>query len=122
MTHDFKKYMKIPDHFKVMYPNGGIHLQFAALPLNLTGGDPHSTANYLMNGYWLDLAAGEAAKYHKPVNVVNRAQLKDGMSSWPASLHMTKAMQDSQMDVDSWEIDPNGKYFHFCNNETMFGY
>lgn len=120
MVHDFRQYMKIPDHFKVMFPNGGIHLQFAALPHNLTGhmfGEPHSTANYLLSGYWTQIAAAEAAKYHN-IHQVNTQPLGDKYA------HMSKeeAIQASILDVDNWELDPNGKYFHMCNNETISGY
>ena len=33
-----------------------------------------------------------------------------------------EAIQASIMDFDSWELDPNAKYFHMCNNETISGY
>ena len=64
------------------------------------------TANYLTTGTWSEGAIAEAKKYCLPNEVANNK----------ASGYTTVA------DFEDWNIDPNAKFFHYCENETIQGF
>jgi phosphoserine aminotransferase len=47
---DLRELMAIPDHYKVMFLQGGASSQFAMVPLNLCG--EKNEADYLNTGSW----------------------------------------------------------------------
>ena len=59
--------MGIPANYKVLFLQGGAHLQFAMIPLNLLRGK--TSADYVNTGEWSKKAISEAKKFCK-VNVV----------------------------------------------------
>lgn len=63
-----------------------------------------------MSGYWSKKAAEEASKYHKLNQVNNCGDFKD-----------LTTLQSSVLDMDSWKIDKDAKYFFFCQNESISG-
>ena len=82
---------------------GGASLQFACIPLNLLRGK--STANYLTTGAWSTKAIQECNKYGKGHEVAT-----------------SKGVNFTDVpDVSTWNIDPEGAYFHYCCNETIQG-
>lgn len=62
-----------------------------------------SKANYLTTGAWSKAAAQEARKYCE----VNDVSLNKKFNTIP--------------DIDSWNIDKDAAYFHYCDNETVNG-
>ena len=99
----FRDLLDIPEHYEVLFLQGGATLQFAAVPLNLAG--PGDTADYVNTGNWSKKAAGEAKRYLN-VNVV-----ADG-----ADLHY-----ESIPDPATWRVSDDAKYLHLAVNETVVG-
>jgi len=74
IEQDLRTLLKIPDEFAVLFMPDGARSQFSAVPLNLLKGA--TTANYLITGYWSELAFIEAKKYCQPqANDKNAAYL-----------------------------------------------
>lgn len=99
---DLREIMAIPDNYKVLFLQGGAHVQFSMIPLNLkkTG-----KCDFLVTGNWAKKAKEESAKYME-VNVV--ASSKDANFSY-----VPKA--------DPSTFNPDADYFHITTNNTIFG-
>lgn len=102
--HDLRELLSVPQNFKILLMQGGGSLQFACVALNML--KDKATANYLVTGAWSEKAAQEAAKYTK-VHTVATGKASN-FTDLPA--------------VESWNIDPEGAYFHYCANETIHGF
>lgn len=97
---DLRALLAIPDNYQVLFMQGGASTQFSAIPLNLAAdGD---TVDYIVTGSWSKKAAGEAKKYAK-VNVAATGDNK------------------SVPDPNAWNLSPDAKYVHYCDNETIQG-
>ena len=59
---DFRELAGIPEHYKVLFLQGGASLQFAMIPMNLM---KNRVADYIVTGQWAKKAYQEAAKYGK---------------------------------------------------------
>ena len=59
---DLRDLVGIPSNYKVLFLQGGAHLQFAMIPMNLMR---HGTADYIVTGHWAERAWKEAARYGK---------------------------------------------------------
>ena len=53
--------LAIPSNYHVLLLQGGAHLQFAMVPLNLLGAKFH--ADYMLTGIWSEKAAEEARRF-----------------------------------------------------------
>ena len=101
---DLRRLMNIPDHYKVLFLQGGASTQFAAVPLNLirrTG-----KADYLVSGQFSGKAFKEAQKLG--YDVVCAATTKDANFSYVPTV--TRDM-----------IRPDAAYVHMCFNNTIYG-
>jgi len=98
-----RELLDIPEHYKVLFLQGGATLQFAAVPLNLTG--PDDTADYVNTGNWSTKAAAEARRYLN-VNVA-----ADGADLSYATIP----------DPATWQVSDDAKYLHLAVNETVVG-
>lgn len=96
--------LEVPDNFECFFLQGGANNQFAAICFNLLGEDPEAKGNYLNTGYWTERATTEAKKYQNPHVVATN---KSDYNTCP--------------EPSEWNIDPNAKYFHYCDNETIQG-
>jgi phosphoserine aminotransferase len=99
---DLRELLKIPENFKVFFFNGGASMQFAAIPCNLM--KTHKKANYLVTGSWGSAACKEAKKYGEVNEVINKL---DAYTGCPDSI--------------DWNIAEDADYFHYCDNETIYG-
>jgi phosphoserine aminotransferase len=99
---DLREIMNIPDNYKVLFLQGGAHLQFSMIPLNLKN---KGKADYLVAGVWGRKASNEAKKYLS-VNVV--ASSEDKKFSYIPKID--KSMLSSDAD-----------YFHVTTNNTVYG-
>jgi len=100
---DLRDLMEISDDYAVMFLQGGATMQFALLPMNLSqSGD---TVDQLVTGSWSKKAAKEAAIVRN-CNVV-----ADGADSSYTGIPAR----------DTWQLDANAAYFHYCPNETIGG-
>jgi len=100
---DLRELMGISDDYAVMFLQGGATMQFALLPMNLSqAGD---TVDQLVTGSWSKKAAKEAGVVRN-CNVV-----ADGADSNYTAVPKR----------DTWQLDPQAAYFHYCPNETIGG-
>ncbi|MFA6971593.1 MAG: 3-phosphoserine/phosphohydroxythreonine transaminase [Gallionella sp.] len=100
---DLRELMGIPANYKVLFLQGGAHLQFSMIPLNLLRGKV--SADYVNTGEWSKKAIAEAKKYGA-VNVVASSADKN-FSYVP--------------DFAAWQCDPQAAYLHYTPNETIGG-
>jgi phosphoserine aminotransferase len=99
---NLRQLLRIPDHYRVLFLQGGASLQFAMVPMNLLGG---GSADYIITGSWGEKAFQEAVK-------VGKARI-----AWSGkSENFTRTPQPNELD-----IDPNAAYVHFTSNETIQG-
>ena len=99
---DLRTLLAIPDHFKVLFMQGGAIAENAILPMNLSKG---GVVDYAITGSWSEKSAKEAKKYAQ-VNVV-ADNSGDKHTSLPA--------------YGSWQLSADAAYLHVCNNETIHG-
>jgi phosphoserine aminotransferase len=100
---DLRELMNIPANYKVLFLQGGAHLQFSMIPLNLLRGK--ASADYVNTGEWSKKAISEAKKFCKVNLVVDNAD--KNFSYVPA--------------FNTWKCDPDAAYLHYTSNETIGG-
>lgn len=99
---DLREIMNIPDNYKVLFLQGGAHLQFSMVPLNLK---KNGKADYLVAGTWGKKASSEARKT-LAVNVVASSEEKKFN-------YMPK--------VDKSMLNKDADYYHITTNNTVYG-
>ncbi len=98
---DLRELLGIPANYKVMFLQGGAHLQFSMIPMNLRAAG--ASADYIVTGTWSKTAVKEAKKLGATRVAANTEA--DGFKGLPASL----------------DLDPKAAYLHFTSNETIHG-
>ncbi len=98
-----RRLLTISDDYAVLFLQGGASQQFAAIPHNL-GSDAHS-ADYVVTGQWSKKALAEGGRFVKASVAASSAD--DNFRSVPA--------------FDSWTLNPNAAFLHYCPNETIGG-
>jgi phosphoserine aminotransferase len=102
-THqDLKELLAVPDHFKILFMQGGGIAENAIVPLNLSQG---KGVDFVLSGSWSQKSYLEAKKYCN-ASVAASAE-SDGFRHLP--------------DPSSWQLDPMASYVHLCTNETIHG-
>ncbi|MBO5953608.1 MAG: 3-phosphoserine/phosphohydroxythreonine transaminase [Oscillospiraceae bacterium] len=99
---DLRELLNIPDNYKVLFLQGGAHLQFAMIPMNLM---KNGVADYIVTGQWAKKAHKEAQKYGK-ANVV--ASSEDKTFSYIP-------------DCSDLPISEDADYVYICENNTIYG-
>ena len=99
---DLREIMNIPSNYKVLFLQGGAHLQFSMIPLNLKN---TGKADYLVTGVWGKKACAEAKKYVS-VNVV--ASSEEGKYTFVPK-------------VDKANLQSDADYYHITTNNTVYG-
>ncbi|HEX7260804.1 MAG TPA: 3-phosphoserine/phosphohydroxythreonine transaminase, partial [Luteolibacter sp.] len=98
-----RRLLSVPDHYRVLFLQGGATAQFAAIPMNLATAE--STVDYINTGAWSKKAIGEAKRYCK-VNVA---------ADEAASNYSTAPEQGSL------KLTAGAAYVHYTPNETIGG-
>jgi len=99
----FRKALKIPEGYKVLFLQGGASSQFSAVPLNLIG--KTGRADYAVTGNFSNIAFKEAKKYGE---ISLAASSEDrGHTYIPAQ--------------SALKLDPQASYFYYCANNTIYG-
>ena len=98
-----REVMGIPDHYKVLFLQGGASSQFAAVPMNLM--TKSGKADYVLSGQFSTKAYKEASRYGDCKVVASSKD--DNFSHIPA--------------LDPGEFRPDADYFHICMNNTIYG-
>lgn len=97
-----RELMHIPKNYKVLFLQGGAHLQFSMIPLNLM---PHKKADYIITGNWANKAYKEALKF-------GDAKIAASSEDLNFSYIPKTKPSDFREDVD---------YVHICINNTIYG-
>ena len=100
---DFRRLLKIPANYQLIFLQGGAMAMNALIPMNLMG--RHRAADYVNTGVWSTKSIDEAKKYGQ-VNVV--------ASSADRSFTYVPAQA-------TWQMNPDAAYLHVCSNETIGG-
>ena len=99
---DLRELMNIPDNYKVLFLQGGAHLQFAMVPMNLM---KNKVADYIITGQWAKKAWKEAQKFGK-ANAI--ASSEDRTFSYIP-------------DCSDLPISEDADYVYICENNTIYG-
>lgn len=91
---------KIGDEYEILFLQGGAHLQFSMIPMNLW---LNGVAEYANTGVWSDKAINEARTMGVNVSVV-------------------ASSQDSQFNyIPDVKFSENADYAYICTNNTIYG-
>ncbi len=99
---DLRDLLNIPDNYKVLFLQGGAHLQFSMVPINLL---KNGVADYIVTGQWAKKAYQEAQKYGK-INKIATSEDKT-FSYIP--------------DCSDLDISEDADYVYICENNTIYG-
>lgn len=99
---DLRELLAIPDHFKVLFMQGGGLAENAIVPMNLA---QEGLVDFVITGSWSQKSLKEARKYAR-VHVAASNE-EDRHTSIPA--------------VETWRLSPDARYVHLCTNETING-
>lgn len=99
---DLRDLLQIPDNYKVLFLQGGAHLQFAMVPMNFM---KHGKADYIVTGQWAKKAFKEAQKFGDARCI---ASSEDKTFSYIP-------------DCSDLPIDEDADYVYICENNTIYG-
>ena len=99
---DLRKLMGIPDHYKVLFMQGGASQQFAMIPMNFM---KHGAADYIVTGQFAKKAWQEAKIFGDAQAVASSAD--QNFSYIP--------------DCSDLPIRDNADYVYICENNTIYG-
>src|SRR5699024_11051008 len=99
---DLRDLLEIPDHYKVLFLQGGASQQFAMIPMNLM---KNRVADYIVTGQWAKKAWQEAQKYGKANKI---ASSEDRTFSYIP-------------DCQDLPISEDADYVYICENNTIYG-
>lgn len=92
--------LQVPEDFDILFLQGGGHMQFAMVALNLLG--QKGKAAYIVDGVWSKKAAAEAARFGA-VSVIGQTT--------PFSVP----------DEGTFIVPEDVSYLYYCQNETVHG-
>ena len=99
---DLRELMNIPDNYKVLFIQGGGHVQFAMVPMNLF---KNKVGDYIITGQWAKKAWQEA-KLFGTANAI--ASSADKTFSYIP-------------DCSDLPVDEDADYVYICLNNTIYG-
>ena len=99
----FRKLLKVPEGYKVLFLQGGASSQFSMVPLNLIGAT--GKADYALTGNFSTLACKEARKY---------GEIRVAATSEEQNHTFIPAQADLK-------LSPDASYFYYCANNTIYG-
>lgn len=99
---DLREIMNIPSNYKVLFLQGGAHLQFSMIPLNLK---KNGKADFLVTGVWAKKACSEAKKYLSAKVVASSEEAK--FTSVPK--------------IDKSDLSSDADFYHITTNNTVYG-
>lgn len=102
---DLRTLLAIPDHFRVLFSQGGALAHNAIVPMNLAGRHPQRAIDVVVTGAWSQKSAQEAARY--------------------GDVHVAASGEPSRFtsipDPATWALRRDAAYVHLCSNETIHG-
>jgi phosphoserine aminotransferase len=99
-----RELLAVPQHYRVLFLQGGATGQFAAIPMNIARAD--SSVDYLNTGVWSKKALGEARRLTGKVNIA---------ADEAASKYTTVPAPDAL------RLSAHAAYVHYTPNETIGG-
>ena len=99
---DLRELLAIPEHFKILFMQGGGQGENAIVPLNLSRA---GTVDFVVTGNWSQRSLKEAGRYCQ-ARLAASSEL-DGYTTLPAP--------------QSWQLSSDANYVHLCSNETIHG-
>lgn len=99
---DLRDLMNIPDHYKVLFLQGGASQQFAMIPMNLM---KNKVGDYIITGQWAKKAYQEASIYGKANAIASSAD--QTFSYIP--------------DCSNLPVSDDADYVYICENNTIYG-
>ena len=99
---DLRELLAVPEHFHILFMQGGGLAENAIVPLNLSQGE---TADFVVTGSWSQKSQQEARRYCSAHTAASNAA--GGHTSLP--------------DPATWQLSRGAKYVHICTNETING-
>jgi|TARA_B110000305_G_C19387162_1_gene612850 phosphoserine aminotransferase len=105
--NEIRKFLKVPDNFRILLQQGGATMQYTAIVKNLIGLKPKRSANLVVSGLWSQQNYDEMSKFCEVNVVANNITANDCTEMVPSS---------------EWKIDKDASFFYFCCNETVNGF
>ncbi len=102
---DLRELLAVPEHFKILFMQGGGLAENAIVPLNLMARSGTAQADFVVTGSWSQKSAKEAQRY-------GSAQV----AASNADNHHTQMPKPG-----SWQLRAHTSYVHVCGNETIHG-
>jgi phosphoserine aminotransferase len=100
---DIRKLGNVPEHYHVLFLQGGASLQFSMVPMNLLPSG--ASADYIVTGAWSQKAVKEAKRVGN-VKVAASTE-SDNFTRIPEQRELT--------------LSPGAAYVHMTSNNTIFG-
>ena len=100
---DLRRLLAVPDHYRIVFLQGGGIGEAAIVPLNLTGTRRH--ADYVNTGHWSTRAIDEARRF-----------CDVGIAASAADRGFTYVPPQA-----TWRVARDAAYVHVCTNETLGG-
>lgn len=101
---DLRELLHVPDHFKILFLQGGATAQNAAIPMNISKGE---SADFIITGSWSERSFTEAQKYCDAHIATNARDVFGGYHGIP--------------ETSTWQVRKKTRYVHICSNETVHG-
>ena len=99
---DLRELLAVPDHFNILFMQGGGLAENAVVPLNLSQG---GTVDFVVTGSWSQKSFKEASRFCTARLATSNAA--DAYTSLP--------------DPATWKLSSDSAYVHICTNETIHG-
>ncbi len=109
---DFRRLLNLPDHYQVLFMQGGATAQNALVPMNLLG--TNGKADYVNTGHWSLKSIAEARHYGDVhlAATAEQATQQQGAAQKPYTYIP---------EFSGWSVRPDAAYLHICGNETIGG-
>jgi phosphoserine aminotransferase len=101
---NLRRLLNLPEHYRVLFLQGGASLQFSMVPMNFLRGAGQS-ADYILTGSWSEKAIEEARR-EGSVRIA-----WDGKAE-----HYVRVPEPAELN-----LEPKAAYVHFTSNETIQG-
>lgn len=103
--------LHIPDQFDILFLQGGATVQTAMIPLNLIGRHASRRADCVVTGRWSRRFYEQCSRYGTVrVAADNQQSDSEGTQS-----------ETWLPDFDTWDLNPQASFLHYCANETIAG-
>lgn len=111
---DVRELLNVPEHFHILFMQGGATAENAIVPMNLLGRNGSGKADYVLTGIWSNKSCKEAQRYGDiAVAASSERPLSENGTTWGPWAWFPGAEQ--------WKVRSDAAYVHVCTNETIGG-